>query len=517
MTAEQLVIVANRGPNDFVWQEGRWVTRPAAGGLVSMLEPLARQPDVRWFCCVSEPPDAEQAREGLYTTAADETDPDLHIVPVPLPARVYHAYYGLISNEVLWMLQHHLIGHGGYDGVDERRQRAWQEGYLVANAQLAAAIAAAGLAPRAFLVQDYHLYPLPALLRRHFPRTPVLHFTHIPFPGPPMLKLLPGGWRRTILTGLLGADVVGFQTPSDARAFLWCCEELLGLAVDERRGTVTAPDGRVVRARAFPASTDPRALEATMLTPAVVAARARLALGEAGQTIIRVDRLDPSKNQIAGFRAFARLLELRPELCGRLRFVAFLVPSRTDLGVYRAYRDAVYGVIDEINARFAPACGAPPIVVHYTNDREQALAAMADCDVLLVNSREDGMNLVAKEWAIVSRRPGALVVSETAGVAREVEGAALLVSPLDIEGTARALAQALAMPPAERGLRLARLRDRVRRWTAADWLGAQLDALGVTGRPLGERRDRAPAPPAVAPTGLEADLPRRVAVLPDVV
>src|SRR5262249_54503664 len=151
-------------------------------------------------------------------------------------------------------------------------------------------------------------------------------------------------------------------------------------------------------------------------------------------TVIRVDRLDPSKNQVIGFMAFGRLLEMRPDLRATSRFLAFLVPSRTDLGVYREYRDAVYRVIDGINARFGSDPGragaaGPPIQVFYTNDREQALAAMADCDVLLANSREDGMNLVVKEWAVVSRRPGVAIVSETAGVAWETGGEALLVSP----------------------------------------------------------------------------------------
>src|SRR6478672_7020748 len=119
-----IVIVANRGPNDFVWEDGVWVTRTATGGLVSMLTPLARRANVAWFCCVSEPPDAQQAREGLFTTAADQTDPRLHVVPVPVPAETYHAYYGQISNEVLWMLQHHVIGRGGFEYLDYARHQA---------------------------------------------------------------------------------------------------------------------------------------------------------------------------------------------------------------------------------------------------------------------------------------------------------------------------------------------------------------------------------------------------------
>ncbi len=470
--------MANRGPNDFVWEDGAWVTRTAAGGLVSMLTPLARRASVAWFCCVSEPPDAEQARQGLYTTAADQTDPRLHVVPVPLPAETYHAYYGQISNEVLWMLQHHVIGSSGFAYLDHERHQAWGR-YLEANARLAAAIARSGRRPRAFLLQDYHLYPLPALLRGSFPDTPILHFTHIPFPDPPILRLIPDVWRTTILRGMLGADVVGLQTRMDVRSFLACCQELLDLRVGSNH--VETPDGRKVCVRAYPASVEPQALRRTMRSPEVAAAHRRLAPERGEMTIIRVDRLDPSKNQQVGFLAFERLLELRPDLRGRVRFLAFLIPSRTDLGVYRAYRDAVYRTIEGVNARFTDAEGGPPIRVFYTNDREQALAAMQSCNVLLINSLQDGMNLVAKEWAVVAddTDPGVLIVSETAGVATDAADSALLISPLDIEGTARAMAEALDMPAPRRKARHAQFQKVVNTWSARDWLEAQLRDLGL--------------------------------------
>jgi uncharacterized NAD(P)/FAD-binding protein YdhS/trehalose-6-phosphate synthase len=475
----QIVLVSNRGPNDFVWQDKEWALRPASGGLASMIDRLARQPDVTWFCCVSEPLSANDARGKLYTTAADQTDPEHHVVPVPLPAHVYQAYYGAISNEVLWMLHHHLVGQFGYSSLDAARHRAWNEGYLEANRRIVVAIRASGVKPRAFLIQDYHFYPLPALLRRVFPETPILHFTHIPFPDAATLKLIPLDWRDTLLKGLLGADVIGMQTLWDARPFLGCCEELLGAEVDYRNSTVVAPDGRLVRVRVFPAATDPQEVRQTLKSPEVAQARERLALFLDRPTVIRVDRLDPSKNQIIGFQAFSRLLELRPDLRGNVRFLAFLVPSRTDLTVYREYRDAVYQTIEEVNRRFAPECGFEPIQVFYTNNRQQALAAMEQCDVLLANSREDGMNLVVKEWAIASERPGVAIISETAGVASEMGASALLVSPLDIEGTAEAMAWALDMPMAEREARLVRLRAQAGSWTAAHWLSAQLEALNI--------------------------------------
>ena len=475
-----IVIVANRGPNDFVWEGGAWVTRTATGGLVSMLTPLARRSSVAWYCCVSEPPDAQQARQGLFTTAADQTDPRLHVVPVPLPAETYHAYYGQISNEVLWMLQHHVIGSGGFEYLDIAHHHAWGR-YLEANARLAQAIVRSGPTPRAVLIQDYHLYPLPGLLRGAFPDTPILHFTHIPFPDASVLRLIPEAWRHTILRGMLGADVVGLQTPMDTRSFLSCCAEFLDVAVDRTDGVVCMPDGRRVCVRAYPASVDPRALRRTMRSKEVEAARRRLDPERGELTIIRVDRLDPSKNQQVGFLAFERLLEMRPDLRARVRFLAFLVPSRTDLSVYRTYRDTVYRTIEDINTRYAESCGGPPIRVFYTNDREQAIAAMESCHVLLINSLQDGMNLVAKEWAVVAEEPGVLVVSETAGVASAAADCALLISPLDVEGTARAMADALDMPHAERQARHVRFADRVRQWTARDWLNAQLADLGVEG------------------------------------
>jgi trehalose-6-phosphate synthase len=313
-------------------------------------------------------------------------------------------------------------------------------------------------------------------LRARFPSTPILHFTHIPLPGPAAWCQLPPAWSSAVVRGLLGADVVGFQTTRDLEHFLECGRSF-GYRVDYTSHTVAADDGRQVRVRVYPASISPEEVRTVLARPALADASRRLSAGHEQQTIVRVDRLDPSKNQLAGFLAFERVLDEHPELHGRVRFNAFLVPSRTDLKVYRTYREKVFGQIGAINARFAARCGGPVIHVFYTNDREQALAAMADADVLLVNSLADGMNLVVKEWAIASVRPGVLVASDRMGVAAEAEASALLVDPTDVAGTARALAKALAMPKSQRQLRLHRLRKRVEAWTAHDWLLAQLRDL----------------------------------------
>jgi phosphotransferase system HPr (HPr) family protein len=195
---------------------------------------------------------------------------------------------------------------------------------------------------------------------------------------------------------------------------------------------------------------------------------------------------------VLGFTAFGRLLERNPEWIGRVRFLAVLIPSRTDITIYREYRDAVYGEIETVNARFREPCGYEPIVVLYTNDRAIAVAALECSDVFLANSRQDGMNLIVKEWAILTRRPGVLVLSETAGAAAESAGRDLLICPFDIEGTAEALGQALALPEDRRRASMEAFRHSVEQWTARDWLDALLGELGFS---VSERSPR-PTPMA---------------------
>jgi trehalose 6-phosphate synthase len=291
--------------------------------------------------------------------------------------------------------------------------------------------------------------------------------------------LLPNSWREEILRGITGADVVGLQTPGDVRSFLTCCDEVLGASVDFSRRTVILPTGRTVRVRAFPASTDPEELRRLQRTDEVVTARKNFSAELRELNIARVDRLDPSKNQVLGFRAFGRLLEREPQLLGRVRFMAVLIPSRTDLTIYREYRDAVFAEIEQVNARFGEASGFAPIKVFYTNERAQIFAALESCDVLLVNSRQDGMNLVVKEWAVLAQKPSVLVLSETVGVAGEAGASALLVSPLDIEGTAEALGAAFRLSVEERTDRLARFRASLDKWTSSHWMDAQLKELGL--------------------------------------
>lgn len=498
MNDRPLVVISNRGPVGLRWEGQTWHSSPAGGGLASMLTPLAREAGLTWMCCVGEPAEARQSPVPLDVIAAEANGP-IRVVPITIPEQMYDAYYNSVSNEILWMLQHQLLGAGEMPGVDSAHLRAWERGYQAVNRQIADAAASICPEAKAFLVQDYHLYLVPDLLRRARAGVPILHFTHIPFAAPATWHSLPKLWPAAILKGMLGADVVGFQTTRDVGAFLRCCHDFLGLRTEERTadgrsaGTVLMSTGRRVVVRSYPASVDPTSLVEEMRSSALRAARERLTEHVGHRLIVRADRLDPAKNQLAGFKAFERLLETRPDLRGQVRFLAVLSPSRTDLTTYQAYRAAVLGAVGDVNERFAEACGGPPIILYLENDRPLALAALELCDVLLANSLADGMNLVPKEWSIVTQRSGAAVISETAGVADEASGTSLLVSPRDVERTAMALGAALDMPEAERARRLASFRERVMAWTSRDWLSAQLRDLERLGLPAATAPNPLPA------------------------
>jgi trehalose 6-phosphate synthase len=237
----------------------------------------------------------------------------------------------------------------------------------------------------------------------------------------------------------------------------------------------------VTHVRTYPISID---VEATRRVAGSRGARRRAAQLSATtqeRIIVRVDRLEPSKNIVRGFLAYEALLQRHPRLRGRISFLAFLVPSRTGLREYGHYGRQVQDAVDRINARFGRAEWRP-VQIFYENDYAQALAGLSIADVVLVNPLVDGMNLVAKEAVIVSERDAVLILSETAGAFDQMADGVLAVAPADVAGTAEALARALTMEPDERRRRLARLRRGVEREDIGWWLRRQLtDLAELTG------------------------------------
>ncbi|HEY7060227.1 MAG TPA: trehalose-6-phosphate synthase [Chloroflexota bacterium] len=471
---ERLLLVSNRGPVTYdVTRDGRLRPTRGSGGVVTALEAVRGQRPVRWIACAMTEGDRRAAAE----LAADPVARDDWFSQgfVVLPRDVYRKYYEVFANRVIWFLQHYLWNAPYEPKIDARMWDAWESGYVPANAAFADAVVAEleQGGDGVVMLQDYHLYLAAARIRERAPGVVLQHFTHIPWPEPRYWQLLPQAMRREICESMVANDIVGLQTERDVTNFLataW--DNLPGVEVDASAGLLRY-SGREVTVRAYPISVDPARLRRTVRSAEARRHVARLAALAGERTIVRVDRLDPSKNVLRGFEAFERLLRRRPEFRGHVRFLAFLVPTREKVPAYRRYREQVMALVERINTRYGRP-GWQPIEIFYENHYLQALAGMTLYDALLVNPVLDGMNLVAKEGPIVNERAGVLVLSEGAGAHNQLAGWALSVAPADVEGTAETLERALLMPRPEREARAAALRLAIEREDVQAWMRAQV-------------------------------------------
>jgi trehalose 6-phosphate synthase len=400
---------------------------------------------------------------------------------VEVPAEVHDAFYGVVANPLLWFLQHRLHDLGTSPSLGRDERAAFDDGYVRANQLAADAVAeqvesAAPDGRAVVLLHDYHFYLVGRLVRERCPDVLLSHFVHIPWPGPDAWRVLPPDLREPVLEGLLGCDVVAFHTEADARAFLLCVQELLGLLVDMERMEVRV-GGRRVHVRAYPISIDVEALEQTAHSEAADEHLAVLdaQLGQA-QLVLRVDRTDPSKNIVRGFTAYDLLLEEHPELQGQVVFLAMLQPSRQDVPEYAAYLAEIGAAAASVNAKHGTG-EWQPVDLRLASDMALATAAYRRCDVLVVNAVADGMNLVAKEAVVVNERDMVLALSEAAGAHGELGSFAVTLHPFDVGQQADALHAALTM---DRELRRERHRHAaqvVRHNDVRRWLEVQLGEL----------------------------------------
>ncbi len=496
---QRLVVASNRGPVEYTRDpSGGLHVERGRGGLVSALSGIARYTPLVWVACVMGEGDRAAAlAAGNQRIAVPEMGKDLEIrFAMPSPT-AYHGYYNLISNPLLWFAQHYLWGLADAPILDGRFHRAWEEGYVPVNRLMAQAIVEEvqrrECAPFV-MIHDYQLYLVARGVRRRLPDAVLQHFVHIPWPAADYWQFVPPRMRNSICGSLCANDIVGFQTSRYLENFLQTCERVLPRAkVDYSNHTVRIGN-HVTRGRAYPISVDVPALRRTMESVPVWRYQEALRPLSGEMTIVRVDRTDPSKNIVRGFEAFDLLLTRHPEMRGRVNFLAFLVPSRTSVPEYKAYKASIDGVVARINAMHGNGHWVP-IRVFYESNYPQALAAMSLYDVLLVNPLIDGMNLVAKEGPIVNTRQGVLVLSEMAGAYEQLRRGVVSVSPTDVVGTAEALHRALSMPYRERGRRAAYLKRIIEEDNLTVWLFNQLEDL----RALAPKGGRPASPAAPVP------------------
>ena len=468
-----LVLVSNRGPVTF--GPGGEVKR-GTGGLVTALTGLASHREVVWIASAMTEEDVHKAEEagGRPFEVESPAGGSYQVRLVASDSEAYDRFYHVFANPMLWFIQHYLWDLSNAPDIRRNEVEAFEYGYNVVNEDLAAAVIEEieDVEEPMVMVHDYHLYTLPALVRKARPDAFLHHFVHIPWTQPDAWRVLPRGIRREIYEGILANDIVGFHTRSYRHNFLQCCRDLMELEVDFTRGIVHCGD-REVWVRAYPLPIDAEATRRVAASERTKEFEAELLKRRREHLILRVDRADLSKNVLRGFSAFDLFLEQHPEFIERVTFIAQLMPSRTDVPEYAEYLERIEALVAVVNHRHGTTDWMP-IQLKLRDDLEEAMASYKHYDVLLVNAMFDGMNLVAKEGPLVNERDGVSVLGENTGAHEELGEFALSVNPFDIQEMADSIHAALTMNPEERARRMRGLNDTVTARDPGDWIDDQL-------------------------------------------
>ena len=499
----RLLVASNRGPVTFrVTDGGEFAARRGGGGLVTALGGLARVHDVTWLSHVMGEGDeamSDSVDGGSFQEHA-RGGSDYQLRLVGRADRTYERHYLEIANPLLWFLQHRLYGFGWDPTIDRATHDAFAC-YREVNQRLADALVEelegdGHDEPPFVMVHDYHLFLVPGkvaaqLAERPQPKRPFMQFfLHIPWPDPGAWRALPRAWAREVCESLLACDVVGFQTHRDAENFLRTVHHFLGASVEFRTGSVRYM-GKLTRVRTYPISVAVDEFEEHAASATVERLRERIAAmrpdtpdGD-GRLIVRVDRTDPSKNIVRGFRAYSLLLEEHPELHGKVSMFCQLDPSRQDITAYVDYLAQVKAAATAVNHRFGTSSWTP-LHVNLDSNFQAGVAAYREYDVLFVNPVADGMNLVSKEGPLVNERDGVVVLSDQAGSYNELGPHVVPINPFDVAQQAEALYEALSMDAGARSERAEALRRQLVEHDVRLWMQSQLDDIAAlqAGEPL---------------------------------
>lgn len=486
LEGQQLVVVSNREPYMHQLRDGQpHVVRPASG-LVTALDPVLRACGGLWVAHGAGDAD-RQASNSSACVAVPPEDPRYTLRRVWISREEEQGYYYGFSNEGLWPLCHLTHERPVFRASD------WEH-YVRANRRFAdAVLEEIGSEHAVIMVQDYQLALLPGMLKQARPDLRVGLFWHIPWPNPEAFRICP--YRKEILHGMLGADLVGFHVQQHCNNFLDSVDRMVEARLDWDRFSVDVR-GHTSLVRPFPISVQAWSERGVAtdgeLTSLMAQFRQAARLGNVCVGV-GVDRIDYTKGIAERFRAIERFFEQHPEYRERFTFVQLGAPSRTHIPRYRELVSDLESMADAINWRFQSEGWKPIQFLVGHHDGPTVYAYMRMASVCLVSSLHDGMNLVAKEYVAAHAEahtdeagegdgaPGVLVLSEFAGAARDLPEA-LVVNPYDTEEFAAAIFRALEMDVRERRRRMTRMSLRVQennvyRW-AADFLGALSQAKG---------------------------------------
>ena len=473
MGSAALIVASNRGPLTVqavdAPGDGDDEIRRGGGGLVSgMQAALSTSPDALWVCAALNDRErtlARQAKDGRLSRlsrVAEALHGDFDVHMLPIDAQTFRSAYNGIANSTLWFVLHQLFDLPKLPAFDAAWRRQWAA-YVRYNQAFANAIIDEAAEGAAVMVQDYHLFLVPRLLRRARPDLRIGFFTHTPWVPPDYFTTLPDDVAYEIVDGMLGADVIGFHTRRWATLFAQTAHALCGSE---------APGVQV-----FPLGTDSDEMH-KLGHRRIVDSAMRVLDDVVGDRMLigRVDRTELSKNVWRGLLSYRELLRKYPEWRGKVVHAVYENPSREDLPAYREYTASVERLAGEIDDEFSTDEWTS-ILLEIQDDYPAALAALRRSDVVFVNSVRDGMNLVVLEALVLSERHPAVVISREMGAAEILGDDAITVNPFDVSAGADALHAALLLPREERAERADRMRAAAVRLPPAEWFRAQLDAL----------------------------------------
>lgn len=457
VTTRRLIVVSNRLPFTVREENGALQFSESAGGLVTgMIAALEGiKSDYTW---VGWPGGtvSESFKEELKTKAITT----FHSHPVFLTEQEMDRFYLGFCNKTIWPLFHYFPTYTMYQG------EFWQQ-YKHVNEVFCDALIDIIGPDDSVWIHDYHLMLLPQLLKGRMPNVPVGFFLHIPFPSFEIFRLLPGAWRRSILEGLLGADLIGFHTYEYTQHFLQCALRILGH--EHNMGQIITSE-RLVKVETFPMGIDFERFAVAVDNPEVKKERESLKqLLTKERIILSVDRLDYTKGILNRLEGFEILLESNPQFRGKVVLIMVVVPSRIGVEHYDLMKKQIEELVGKINGKFGQV-GWTPVVYQYRYLSFHPLVALYSVsDVALVTPLRDGMNLVAKEYiAARGNETGVLILSEMAGAAKEL-GEAIIINPNNREEIAGALKEALDIPAEEQKRRNQIMQDRLRRYNVIRW------------------------------------------------
>ena len=451
----KLILVANRLPVKVKEiEKGELEYSPSEGGLATGLSSLEEPEEKLWIGWPGITKPGKQKQNQIVNDLAD-----LKMKPIFLGEKAYKNYYEGFSNETIWPLFHYFIENTKYS------QEFWRY-YHQVNKAFCEEVVKHYSEGDTIWVHDYHLMLLPSMIREKLPDANMGFFLHVPFPSYEVYRLLP--WRKELLNGLLGSDLIGFHTSSYMRHFSSSVYRLLG--IEQHLGSFQVNEQRLVQVDAFPMGIDFDKFHNAVKDPEVKkeADTYRSKFGSLN-LMLSIDRLDYSKGILQRLRAFELLLSRNPSYEGQVSLILVVVPSRELVEEYKELKEEIDEMVGFINGKYG-GLDWLPIHYFYRSLSFQSLISLYNiANIGLVTPYRDGMNLIAKEFvASKVEKEGVLILSEMAGAAAELSDA-LIINPNDIEQMVQFMEKALRMPLDEQRRRNHLMQEKLQRYNIEHW------------------------------------------------